>query len=203
MAFGSAPDPSRPAQLYPGISAARFNPLEAGRCWAEAIKKEKELRSVHQYLDAHGKLGLPDEWAKGRRPKDDLMPGYDSIEAAYKMLGWKQHKGRVFAPDPHARQKRRVRSMGRRGAHVKIVGNESMLMPTCGQVSASASSCKVEAEILHEQSELAHPAQEFVQRKNKACNRESKIHGGKTAPKEAKTAATAKENVPDAQEKDG
>merc|ERR1712137_237012 len=108
------------------------------------------------------------------------MPGYDSLSAAYKLLGWKQHKGRTFAPDPYARQKRRSRSMGKRGTTGKTVkdfGNESI--PPCRLDSASAGFCNLGAETHQEQPESALLTQEAVQRKSKACNREFKTNGGK------------------------
>eukprot|EP00928_Gymnodinium_smaydae_P032698 TRINITY_DN23611_c0_g1_i1.p1 TRINITY_DN23611_c0_g1~~TRINITY_DN23611_c0_g1_i1.p1 ORF type:complete len:295 (+),score=56.44 TRINITY_DN23611_c0_g1_i1:64-948(+) len=101
--FGKPPDPSRPQQVYPGVSTTKFDPAAANRCWLQAIRKEKESRSVHQLLDAYGKLGLPEEWAKTRRPFDESMPGQSSVACAYKMLGWKKTaNGRVFAPEKRA-----------------------------------------------------------------------------------------------------
>merc|ERR1719369_1105730 len=86
---------------YPGVSGVRFNPVEASKIWAEALKKEKELRYVHQVLDAHNQLGLDEKWAKGIGGKACHLPGSSSLESAYKKLGWKRlDNGRSFAPDP-------------------------------------------------------------------------------------------------------
>jgi len=112
--FGNPPDPSRPQQLFPGISSSKFNPLEAGRAFTENIHNEKELRSTHQQLDAHGKLGVTWPHDRARAAKDDfravleskmagftdLMPGYESISSAYKQLGWQKTEwGQVSGPE--------------------------------------------------------------------------------------------------------
>lgn len=101
--FGAPPDPARPPNPYPGVSGTRFNPVEAQKCWAVAVRKEKESRNVHQLLDAHNKLGLDEKWARGTRLKADILPGRESLQRAYKKTGWKQvgRNGRLVAPDPH------------------------------------------------------------------------------------------------------
>jgi hypothetical protein len=120
--FGSPPDPAHPAPPYPGVSGTRYNPIAAQKCWAEAIRKEKESRHVHQLLDAHNKLGLDEKWAKGGRLKADVLPGYESLTVAYKKLGWKVNRsnGRVVAPDAYARVG--YRRPGRRQHHGRSGG---------------------------------------------------------------------------------
>merc|ERR1719487_1009404 len=106
--FGRESSPGRPPDHYPGISGSRFNPSEASRLWYDCILKEKQSRSIHQYLDAHGKLGLPKEWAMPWNPKDDVIPGKQSLEAAYRKLGWKTNPvGRAIPPDPLDKERRR------------------------------------------------------------------------------------------------
>lgn len=105
MSFGQ---PSCVKQLYPGVSAKRFNPVEANQCWAAAIRKEKESRSVHQLLDAHHKLGLDEIWAKDMTEISDMLPGQKSLAGVYKKLGWKSiGPGRFMAPDPEQMLKKR------------------------------------------------------------------------------------------------
>eukprot|EP00929_Paragymnodinium_shiwhaense_P021374 TRINITY_DN13957_c0_g1_i1.p1 TRINITY_DN13957_c0_g1~~TRINITY_DN13957_c0_g1_i1.p1 ORF type:complete len:345 (-),score=49.79 TRINITY_DN13957_c0_g1_i1:340-1293(-) len=98
----------RPAAHFPGVSVAQFNPIEASRCWESVIRREKQSRSVHQHLDAYGKLGMPPEWAKSWNPKDDMIPGQQSVMATYRKLGWKVNPvtGQSLPPDPFHRQKR-------------------------------------------------------------------------------------------------
>lgn len=81
---------------YPGISSNRFNPLEAGRVWAETIKHEKESGYVHRTLDGHGKLGLPRAWAQDKSRRDGLLPSYESLDEVYYMTGWKKNKVGAF-----------------------------------------------------------------------------------------------------------
>jgi len=85
---------------YPGISANRFNPLEAGRVWAECIKVEKDAGYVHRTLDGAGKLGLPRAWAQDKSRRDGLLPSYESLDEVYYMTGWKKNKvGATQQPD--------------------------------------------------------------------------------------------------------
>jgi len=85
---------------YPGIFASRFNPVEAQKVWSECLKKEKEGRHVHSYLDSHGKLGLDAKWAKDVSRTSGLMPDYESLSEVYQRLGWKiLPNGRVIQPD--------------------------------------------------------------------------------------------------------
>lgn len=95
------PPPENNALSYPGISGLHFNPVEAQKVYAEGVKKEKELRYVHSYLDAYDKLGLDEAWANDVSRGAGLMPDYESLGEVYKRLGWeKLPNGRVIAPDP-------------------------------------------------------------------------------------------------------
>jgi len=96
--FGAPPDSN--VLSYPGISGNRFNPVEAGRVWAECIKGEQNSGYVHRMLDTHGKLGLPQAWAQDMTRKDGLMPSYESLDEVYYMTGWKKNKfGATRQPD--------------------------------------------------------------------------------------------------------
>jgi len=86
--------------VYPGISSNRFNPLEAGKVWAEAIKSEKDAGYVHRTLDSHGKLGLPQAWAQDVSRRDGILPSYESLDEVYFMTGWKKNRvGASEQPD--------------------------------------------------------------------------------------------------------
>jgi hypothetical protein len=113
--FGKPPDSKVPAQSYPGISGSRFNPVEANKVWLECLRREKEGRYVHSYLDAHNKLGLDPEWANDVSRGDGLMPDYESLSGVYNRLGWKTlENGQVVAPDPEKLMKRRRRAQERK-----------------------------------------------------------------------------------------
>lgn len=86
------PPPESNVLSYPGISGNRFNPVEAGKVWAECIQMEKNSGYVHRMLDTHGKLGLHSEWACDISRKDGLMPSYESLEEVDYMIGWKKNK---------------------------------------------------------------------------------------------------------------
>lgn len=103
---------------YPGISGTRFNPIEAQRVWGECLKKEKEGRYVHSYLDAHHKLELDEKWANDVSRGDGLMPDYESLDEVYNRLGWKVlANGRVIAPDPAKIVNRHRRKSRQRKTH--------------------------------------------------------------------------------------
>lgn len=99
--FGDPPEQKVAAFSYPGVSARNFNPVEAQKCWAVAIKREKQGRYLHGMLDAHNKLGLDEKWACDVSRRDGLLPDYESLKDVYKTLGWTVDKksGRVFQPD--------------------------------------------------------------------------------------------------------
>lgn len=96
--FGKPPESD--VLSYPGISGKRFNPVEAGKCWGEALATEKASGYVHRMLDAHGKLNLPAAWAQDVSRSNGFMPSYESLDEAKYILGWKSDKfGRSFQPD--------------------------------------------------------------------------------------------------------
>lgn len=99
--FGPPPESKVAPLSYPGISGKKFNPVEAQRVYAESVRKEKEGRYVHSYLDAYGKLGLDENWANDASRGDGLMPDYESLSGVYAQLGWQVlASGRVVPPDP-------------------------------------------------------------------------------------------------------
>lgn len=110
VCFGPPPDPLRPPPPYPGVSA-KFEPVAAQKCWAEAIRKEKESRSVHQLLESQGKLQLPPMWAYDHSGKSELLPGKESLQTAYALTGWRVQPstGRAVQPDVFGTPKRRKR----------------------------------------------------------------------------------------------
>jgi len=113
--FGNPPESKTPALSYPGISGKHFNPVEAQRVYAESVRKEKEGRYVHSYLDAHGKLGLDEKWANDGSRGDGLMPDYESLSGVYAQLGWQVlPSGQVIAPDPKKMVRRRNKSRERK-----------------------------------------------------------------------------------------
>lgn len=85
--WGPPPDPKNPPNAYPGISAKKFNPLEAQRCYSEAIAKEKDFRSMHQMLSMKRNLPAFLGERPGRR-KVDMIPGYGSLLETYETLGY-------------------------------------------------------------------------------------------------------------------
>jgi len=98
VSFG--PPPESNVLSYPGISGNRFDPVSAGKIWAEVIKTEKDAGYVHRTLDGHGKLNLPPEWALNVRQKNDIMPNLESLDDAYYLSGWQLDKfGRSKQPD--------------------------------------------------------------------------------------------------------
>eukprot|EP00931_Biecheleriopsis_adriatica_P041173 TRINITY_DN23565_c0_g1_i1.p1 TRINITY_DN23565_c0_g1~~TRINITY_DN23565_c0_g1_i1.p1 ORF type:complete len:418 (-),score=59.41 TRINITY_DN23565_c0_g1_i1:59-1270(-) len=104
--FGEPPDPSRPKQLFPGVSSASFDPVEASRVWHEAIISEKEGRSIHQFLGMNGQLPLKKTGDAADAVSDlksrlgDMMPGYGNIANIYKELGWERNLwGQMCAPE--------------------------------------------------------------------------------------------------------
>lgn len=116
MSFG--PPPESNELSYPGISGKRFNPVEAQRCYAESVRKEKEGRYVHMYLDMHGKLGLDEAWANDVGRGSGIMPDYESLSGVYGQLGWKVlASGRVVPPDPKKMVKRRKKSRQKKGTY--------------------------------------------------------------------------------------
>jgi len=114
--FGRAPQPGKPADHFPGISGSQFNAVEANKCWAQNLKREKEARATHQFLDHEGKLGLSEEWARGVWLKDDVLPGGHSLQGVYKKLGWRVNikNGQSVQPNPFAgKQKKGARQRSR------------------------------------------------------------------------------------------
>lgn len=102
--FGNPPEKGAPQQYFPGISGRSFDMVSAQKCWLAAIHKEKRSRSVHQFLDAHGKLGLDEKWAKDMSEKRDLLPGSAFVAGVYKKLGWVVlPSGQVVQPDVRQR----------------------------------------------------------------------------------------------------
>lgn len=150
--WGDPPDPNNPPPAYPGISAKKFNPVEAQRCYAEALYKEREFRSMHQLPVAQGKLPAFLGERPGRRSMD-MMPGYSSVWASYDKLGWEHGlAGRVLQPSEapgHAEQPRsRPKSAGAAGFRLQSAG-----APGAPPTPPLASACTPELRELAEQTQ--------------------------------------------------
>lgn len=135
VSWGPPPDPENPPPTYPGVSSKKFNPLEAQKCYAESIAKEKDSSSFHQWLSDHCQLPAYVGEKQGSRAMD-MMPGYSSVWASYSKLGWEQGlSGRVLGPV----QKTRPQSAG-----------ATMTRPTSQARSRPASALRQREQQIHQ-----------------------------------------------------
>lgn len=129
VSWGSPPDPKNPPPAYPGVSAKKFNPLEAQRCYAEAICRERDSHSFHQMLSMQAQLPAALGEVHGGR-SEDVMPGYASVSALYEKLGWEEGlSGRMQQPALAQRGNARTRPSS---ASATCSAQESSREPAAG-----------------------------------------------------------------------
>lgn len=102
--FGSPPDPDKPELLYPGISARKFDRVQASKVFSENLEKEKTFgplwaRQGFDWLESEKR---PRRTAAAGKRVLDIMPGYASLAELYASTGWPTNSttGRLEEPSP-------------------------------------------------------------------------------------------------------
>jgi len=126
-------DPKDPPPPYPGVSAKKFNPLEAQKVYAETISREKSYGCMHQVISIDKKLphSLGNERYRPGQRGEDIMPGHGSLQASFEYLGFENIGGRVVQKQPG--EERPVSSASQQGyAHPAEVSWHSQLEAQLG-----------------------------------------------------------------------